>query len=81
MKPRSILCLLLAGAVLLVSELPAVAWWQFVALGPDGERQVSARFATEKECKAALKDTEAKLEKKYPNPERFPLAGSCEAYH
>jgi hypothetical protein len=81
MKLRTIPFLLLAGATLVASVSPALAWWQFVALGPNGERQVSARFRTEKECAAALKATEASLEKKYPNPDRFPLVGSCEEYH
>ncbi len=80
MKLRTIPFLLFAGATLVASVSPALAWWQFVALGPDGERQVSARFNTEKECIAALKATEARLEKKYPDPARFPLVGSCEEY-
>ncbi|MGB7097562.1 MAG: hypothetical protein WBD95_02180 [Xanthobacteraceae bacterium] len=80
MKLRTIPFLLFVGATLVASVSPALAWWQFVALGPDGERQVSARFKTEKECIAALKATEARLEKKYPDPERFPLVGSCEEY-
>jgi hypothetical protein len=78
-RSKFVLCLIFVSAALLAST-PALAWWQFVALGPSGERQVSARFATEKECKAALKATEEKLEKKYPNPDRFPLTGSCEEY-
>lgn len=58
-----------------------MAWWQFVTRGANEERLVSPRFQTEKECKLALKATEAALEKKYPNTERFPLVGSCEEYH
>ena len=81
MKRPTIPFLLLAGATLIASVSPALAWWQFVALGPNGERQVSARFRTEKECNTALKGTEARLEKKYPDPHRFPLVGSCEEYH
>jgi hypothetical protein len=81
MTLRTIPFLLFAGVTLVASASPALAWWQFVALGQNGERQVSARFKTEKECHAALKTTEAQLEKKYPNPDRFPLVGSCEEYH
>jgi len=32
------------------------------------------------QIKAALKTTESMLEKKYPDPSRFPLVGSCEEY-
>ena len=81
MMLRTMPFLLLAGGALVASQLPAQAWWQFVARGPNGERQVSTRFKTEKECNAALKVTEASLEKKYPEPEHFPLVGSCEEYH
>jgi hypothetical protein len=81
MKMRTIPLVLLAGATLAASVLPALAWWQFVALGPNGERRVSPRFSTEKQCQAALKTAEASLEKKYPNPDRFPLVGSCEQFH
>jgi hypothetical protein len=81
MKPRIIPFLLLVGTSVVFTESPAMAWWQFVARGPNEERLVSARFASEEECKAALKATKAALEKKYPNPERFPLVGSCEEYH
>jgi hypothetical protein len=77
MKPRYILCLVLAGAILVFSESLALAWWQFVTRGPNEERMVFG-YPTEKECQAALKKKEAELEKKYPNPERFPLTGSCE---
>jgi len=81
MKARTIPFLLLVAAGLAASATPALAWWQFVSLGPNGERNVSSRYRTEKECNAALKITEAQLEKKYPNPDRFPLVGSCEEYH
>jgi hypothetical protein len=81
MKRPTIPFLLLTGAALAASVSPALAWWQFVALGPNGERQVSARFSSEKECEAALKATESRLEKEFPDPERFPLVGSCEEYH
>lgn len=81
MKLRTVPFLLLTGSTLATSVSPALAWWQFVALGPNGERQVSPRFSTEKKCNGALKATEAILEKKYPDPDRFPLVGSCEEYH
>ncbi len=80
MKPRRLPVLLLAAAGLAAWATPALAWWQFVALGPNGERQVYSRYRTEKECNAALKVVEARLEKKYPNTDRFPLVGSCEEY-
>jgi hypothetical protein len=55
-----------------------LAWWQFVANNPNGQRQVSPRYASQTECENALKVTEAKLAKKYP--ELYPLVGSCEEY-
>jgi hypothetical protein len=70
--------LLLLGTIFALSTSPGLAWWQFVANGPNGERQVSPHFRTEKECKAALKATEAFMAKKFP--ERYPLVGSCEEY-
>ena len=60
------------------SVSPAAAYWQFVAMGPKRERQVSPHYSSEKECKSALKVTESRLAKKYP--ERYPLVGSCEEY-
>jgi hypothetical protein len=72
------LSILVVGAVIAATASPASAWWQFVANSPDGQRQVSARYATQKECEAALKVTESKLAKKYP--ELYPLVGSCEEY-
>jgi hypothetical protein len=77
MKPR-ILAVLWAFSVLAISASPALAWWQFVALGDNGERRVYTRFASEARCQAALKAVEEKLKKKFPN--RFPLVGSCEEY-
>ena len=73
-----ILPALLVGATLVLSATPAAAWWQFVMNGPNGERQISPHFATEKECNNVLKITEAELAKKYPD--RYPLVGSCEEY-
>jgi hypothetical protein len=70
--------LMLLEIILVLSTVPASAWWQFVANGPNSERQVSPRFRTEKECKSALKATEALMAKKFP--ERYPLVGSCEEY-
>ena len=67
---------MLVGAALSVT--PAAAWWQFVINGPNGERQISPHFETEKECKSVLKVTEKELAKKYPD--RYPLVGSCEQY-
>jgi hypothetical protein len=68
----------LALSVLALSVTPAAAWWQFVINGPNGERQISPHFETEKECKSVLKVTAAELAKKYPD--RYPLVGSCEQY-
>ena len=78
MRLLAIPSVLLVGAALALSATPAAAWWQFVINGPNGERQVSPHFETEKECKSALKVTEAELSKKYPD--RWPLVGSCEPY-
>jgi len=77
MKPRTFafLCIF---PVLVLSASPALAWWQFVAWGDNGERKVYTRFSTEARCQAALKAVEAKLKKKFPN--RFPLVGTCEEY-
>jgi len=80
MKRRIIYFLMLAVTSSLAAARPAMAWWQFVARGANEERLVSPRFSTEKECKLALQATEAALEQKYPNVERFPLVGSCEEY-
>lgn len=73
-----ILPALLVGATLVLSTTPAAAWWQFVVNGPNGERQISPHFATERECTNVLKITETELAKKYPD--RYPLVGSCEEY-
>jgi hypothetical protein len=81
MQVRTIACVLLVGASLAASATPVLAWWQFVALGPHGERKVYTRFPTEKSCNRALKRVEKQLERKYPNTSRFPLVGSCEEYH
>jgi hypothetical protein len=78
MRLQTVSVLLIAGATIAASVSPASAWWQFVSLGPNGERQVSPHYESEQECKSALKATEARLAKKYP--ERYPLVGSCEAY-
>lgn len=72
------LSMLVAGAVYATTPSPASAWWQFVANSPSGQRHVSARYATQKECETALKITESTLAKKYP--ELYPLVGSCEEY-
>jgi hypothetical protein len=75
---KYLLGLVLPGTSFVLSLTPASAWWQFVANGPNSERQVSPHFRTEKECKAALKATEAFMAKKFPD--RYPLVGSCEEY-
>jgi hypothetical protein len=48
--------LMLLATMFALSTSPASAWWQFVANGPNSERQVSPRFATEKECKKRFED-------------------------
>jgi hypothetical protein len=77
-KLQSILSSLIIGAALAAWASPASAWWQFVANGPNGERQVSPHFDSLAECKAALKAAESRLAKKYPD--LYPLVGSCEEY-
>ncbi len=57
---------------------PALAWWQFVSLGPNGLREVHSPYKDEASCQAALKKVEAEMKKKFPN--QFPLVGSCEEY-
>ena len=59
MRTLAILPALLVGATLVFSVRPAAAWWQFVMNGPNGERQISPHFETEKECNTVLKLTEA----------------------
>jgi hypothetical protein len=77
-RGSAILPVLMVGAALVLSVTPAAAWWQFVINGPNGERQISPHFDTEKECKSVLKITADELAKKYPD--RYPLVGSCEQY-
>jgi hypothetical protein len=77
-RGSAILPVLMVGAALVLSVTPAAAWWQFVIKGPNGERQISPHFDTEKECKSVLKITADELAKKYPD--RYPLVGSCEQY-
>ncbi len=78
MNRQVVLSLLIAAATIGVFATPAAAFWQFAANGPNGERQISPRYGTLKECNKALKLTEARLAKKYP--ELYPLVGSCEEY-
>jgi len=70
--------MLVAGALLATTALPAAAWWQFASNSPSGQRQVSTRYATQKECETALKAAESRLAKKYPD--LYPLVGSCAEY-
>ncbi len=78
MKLLSALSSLIIGVALATWASPSFAWWQFVANSPSGRRQVSPHFDSEKECKIALKMTEAQLAKRFPD--LFPLVGSCEQY-
>ena len=77
-KLQSALSKLIIGATLAAIASPASAWWQFVGNGPNGERQVSPHYSSEKECQSALKAAESRLAKKYPG--LYPLVGSCEQY-
>jgi hypothetical protein len=78
MKARIAALLLSCIALLALSVTPAMAWWQFVAWGPGGERKVYSRYPTQKACEEVLKRVDAELGKKYPN--LFPRVGSCEEY-
>jgi hypothetical protein len=69
---------LISVLMLLPTIFALSTWWQFVANGRNSERQVSPHFQTEKECESALKATEARMAKEFPD--RFPLVGSCEVY-
>jgi hypothetical protein len=69
---------LLIISVTIGAASPASAWWQFAANRPNGERQTSPHYGTLKECNWALKLTELRLAKKYP--ELYPLVGSCEEF-
>lgn len=75
---KAVLAALVLVAAIGGSVSPAFAWWQFIANGPNAGRHASPHFKTEKECKAALKATEARLANKYPD--LYPLVGSCEEY-
>jgi hypothetical protein len=77
-KLQSTLSAIIIGTTLGTMVSPASAWWQFVANSPNAQRQVSAHYSSQKECKSALKATEVRLAKKYPD--LFPLVGSCEEY-
>jgi hypothetical protein len=75
---QSILRTLVAGVAIGTPFSPALAWWQFAANSPSGARQISPHYETKKECEIALKQTESRLAKKYP--QLYPLVGSCEEY-
>lgn len=78
MKPRKITLLIFSATTLVMSASPALAWWQFVAYNPSGERKVYTPYSSEKACEEALKRVDAELVKKYPK--LFPRVGSCEEY-
>lgn len=78
MKPGILALLLSALAVFAMSTAPALAWWQFVAWNPNGDRKVYTPYPTEQACQAALKQVDAELSKKYPK--LYPRVGSCEEY-
>lgn len=78
MNRQGILSMVIIGLTLGGSASSAAAWWQFAANGPNGERQTSPHYDSLKECNKALKVTESRLAKKYP--QLYPLVGSCEEY-
>lgn len=78
MRLHVTLSLLIISVTIGTSVSSARAWWQFAANSPTGERRTSPHYVTLKECNRALKLTEARLAKKYP--ELYPLVGSCEEY-
>ena len=78
MKPRKIAFLMFGIATFVMSASPALAWWQFVAYNPSGERKVYTPYETEKACEAALKKVDAQVGKEYPK--LYPRVGSCEEY-
>ena len=78
MKLQVILRILIISVTMGASLSSASAWWQFAANSPNGERQTSPHYGTLKECERALKLTESRLAKKYPD--LYPLVGSCEEY-
>ena len=80
MTLRMVASLCVGALIVLVSGLntPALAYWQFMERPPGVEVKPSPRYATQKECEAALKKVEAELKKAYPD--RYPLVGSCEEY-
>jgi len=78
MKFKPVVILVGGIALSLASAAPALAWWQFVAWSPNGERKVYTQYKNEKACKAALAKVDAELGKKYPH--LFPRVGSCEEY-
>jgi hypothetical protein len=77
-KLQVILRMLIIGVTMGASVSSASAWWQFAANSPNGDRQTSPHYATLKECERALKATESRLARKYPD--LYPLVGSCEQY-
>ena len=79
MASRIILTILMISVTLGASAVGALAWWQFAANDPNGERRTSPHYGTQKECERALKFAQSTLAKKYPN--LYPLVGSCEEYH
>jgi hypothetical protein len=61
-----------------VPAAPVFAYWQFLERPPGVEAKPSPRYASKKQCEAAIRQVEAALKKAYPN--RYPLVGSCEEY-
>lgn len=65
-------------ATFVLPTAPVFAYWQFLERPPGVEAKPSPRYASKKECEAAIRQVEATLKKAYPN--RYPLVGSCEEY-
>ena len=68
MRTLAILPALLVGLTLVFSVRPAAAWWQFVMNGPNGQRQISPHFETEKECNKVLRVTEVGVGQEVSRP-------------
>lgn len=78
---RKVLAYANLGAItvlLVILASPALAYWQFIERPPGFEVKPSPKYATQKDCEAAIKKAEAALKKAFPN--RYPLVGSCEEY-
>ena len=51
-KLQSAVSKLIIGATLAAIASPASAWWQFVANGPNAERQVSQHYSVKRNARS-----------------------------